>query len=143
MKSHSASRFTTLTQVGFAQFTKKHFNPKLLARDILMRKLFIVVYCLLVLVSTLTFAGQSIVNQKIRHIGTGWGAEGIYVLTVTNTTSTEGCGPKFMIEPSHVMRKEMVSLLLSAFHTGANVNLYVAGCINTSIMNLKAVSLSK
>lgn len=90
-----------------------------------------------------SLAAQSINNQIVSYVSTGWGAEGIYVRTVVSNTSVDGCGPKFRIEPNHPLLKEMVSMLLSAFHAGSKVNLYVDGCINTNLMNLKSVALTK
>ena len=76
-------------------------------------------------------------------MATGWGAEGLYVEVVANNYSVDGCGPRYRIEPNHPMLKEMVSLLLSAFHSGAKVSLYVDGCVNSAIMNLKSVAIVK
>lgn len=88
-------------------------------------------------------AGQSIDAQTLTYIATGWGQEGIYVKASNGVRSIDGCGPYFMLEPSNPMLKEMMAILLSAYHAGTKVNLYVDGCISPTAMRLKAVSLSK
>lgn len=88
-------------------------------------------------------AGQSINGQTLTYIATGWGQEGVYVASTNDIRSTEGCGPHFMIEPTNPMLKEMVALLLSAYHAGSKVNLYVDGCYSSTAMKLKSVALSK
>lgn len=88
-------------------------------------------------------AGQSIDGLTLSYIATGWGQEGVYVIASSSTRSSEGCGPNFMIEPTNPMLKEMVALLLSAYHAGSKVNLYVDGCVSPTTMKLKAVALSK
>jgi hypothetical protein len=94
--------------------------------------------------STHAFAtGQNIDGQIISYVGTGWGAEGFYVQTTTPTRSMDGCGSMFWIDPNHPLRKEMMALLISAFHSGTKVNLYVDNCVNTNAMILKAVAIQK
>jgi hypothetical protein len=89
-------------------------------------------------------AAQSIDGLTLSYISTGWGQEGVYVYAGNNSIrSTDGCGPNFMIEPNNPMLKEMVALLLSAYHAGSKVNLYVDGCVNSTAMKLKAVALQK
>lgn len=88
-------------------------------------------------------AGQSFDTQEVLFIGTGWGAEGLYVNTSVNNISVDGCGPRFRIDPNHPMLKEMTALLLSAFHGGTKVNLYVEGCVGHDIMKLNSVAISK
>ena len=88
-------------------------------------------------------AGQSIDAQELRYVGTGWNAEGLYVFTVANISSTDGCGPKYRIDANHPMLKIMTAELLSAFYAGARVNLYVDGCIAPDLMNLKSVAVVK
>jgi hypothetical protein len=85
--------------------------------------------------------GVSIDNQEVRYIATGWGAEGIDVETVA-VNSANGCGPRYILSPTHPMKDEMMSILLSAFHTGSKVNLYVDSCIN-DLMELKSVAILK
>ena len=88
-------------------------------------------------------AGQSFDLQEIKYIATGWGAEGIFIDTVVTSNTAGGCGGRFMIEPNHPMMKEMLTIALSAYHTGSKVNLYVDGCVNTATMNLKSVAVTK
>ena len=95
------------------------------------------------LVPDRVLAGQSIEGQMVRGVQTGWGAEGIYVYTENHNISLDGCGPVFVIDPRHSMLNIMVASLLSAFHTGAKVNLYVDGCLSDDVMYLKAVGVSK
>lgn len=87
-------------------------------------------------------AGQNFDNQELTYVGTGWGAEGLYVNTKAANTSVDGCGPRFLIAPDHPMLKEMTALLLVAFTTGYRVSLYVDGCLGSN-MNLKAVAIVK
>jgi ribosomal protein L21E len=51
-------------------------------------------------------------------------------MDVVKPKSSAYCDPRFMIEVGYPMREEMMSLLLSAFHTGSKVDLYVEGCIS-------------
>lgn len=88
-------------------------------------------------------AGQTIDAQSLTYIATGWGQEGIYVKASNSIRSVDGCGPYFMIEPGNPLGKEMMAMLLSAYHAGTKVNLYVDGCISPTAMRLKAVSFSK
>lgn len=88
-------------------------------------------------------AAETIAQQEVRDIATGWGAEGIYVSTTAKIISAEGCGPGFRIEANHPMVKTMTALLMTAFSTGAKVNLYVDGCAGPETMNLKAVNLTR
>ena len=106
------------------------------------RRKLLLMTCTLLFSSTL-YAGQSISNKEIEYIATGWGAEGLYIDTVVKNTSIEGCGTRYRIDPNHPMLAEMMSLLLSAFHTGTKVDLYVEGCIATDTMNLKSVAIRK
>lgn len=105
---------------------------------------------MLALVGAMTFgaqccaAGRNIVDQSVTSVGTGWGAEGIYVTTAADAPVADGCGGlTYLIESTHPMWREMVALLLSALHTGGKVYLYVDGCVNSSAMKLKAVALIK
>jgi hypothetical protein len=61
-------------------------------------------------------------------LGTGWGGEGLYInLTNGKTVSANGitCGPGLILLNDAPMQKEMVSILLSAFHAGAQVAISV------------------
>lgn len=88
-----------------------------------------------------TAAGQLINGQIVSYIGTGWGAEGFYIQTVANNT-VGNCGPRFFMELTHPMKSEMLSILLSAYHSGEKVDLYVDGCLNSDAI-LKAVAIVK
>lgn len=88
-------------------------------------------------------AGQNITGQEVRYVGTGWSAEGLYILTVASTTSQDGCGPRYMIEPTHPMIKTMTAMLLMAFQTGTKVELFVDGCRAPDTMKLQSVTFSK
>lgn len=85
-------------------------------------------------------AGQSINNLQVKYIATGWTAEGIYVETVEVNT-IPGCGPRYMISPTNPMLTQMMTLLLSAYHTKSKVDLYVDGCVFGSQMLLKSVAI--
>lgn len=110
----------------------------------MLRKLIVLTFSLLsCAIAPTAFSAQSIDLQEVRYVSTGWGAEGVYVQTTVSTVSSNGCGPTYMIEPSHPMIKTMTAILLSAFYTGAKVNLYVDGCISPGVMNLKSVAVTK
>lgn len=90
-----------------------------------------------------SFAAQTISGQQVIYVATGWVAEGIYVHTAVNNTSVDGCGPKYRIEANHPMLKEMMAILLSAYHTGAKVDLFVRGCVAPDTMKLESVAATK
>lgn len=106
-----------------------------------MKKMVFLGLCLAL--SLPSFAGQPINNLLVTYVATGWVSEGYYVNTTYTGTSSDGCGPALMIEPGNPMVKPMLAMLMSAFHTGAKVNLYVDGCVNSGVMRLKAVALAK
>lgn len=96
------------------------------------------------MLTTQAFAtGQGIDGQIISYVGTGYGGEGIYIQTTTPIRSIDGCGPMLWIDPNHPLKKEMMALLVSAFHTGTKVNLYIDNCTTPQSMILKAVAISK
>lgn len=94
------------------------------------------------MLSNAAIAGQVISQQTVRSVATGWGAEGVYVDTVANNTSNDGCGPRYLIDASHPMLKVMVAQLLTALQNNMKVTLYVEGCYSNN-MTLKAVDITK
>jgi len=87
-------------------------------------------------------SGTEIGPQTIKQISTGWGAEGVYVWTNENIIE-EGCQSGVArLDPDHPLKTEIVSIMLSAFHSGARVKLYVDGCAGSQ-MRLKAVGILK
>jgi len=97
---------------------------------------------ILLCISSIALAGTQLAPQTITSIGTGWGAEGVYVNTAEGL-SAEGCAKNVArMLSDHVWLKENLSVLLSAFHAQTKVRLYVDGCIGNN-MRLQAVSIQK
>lgn len=93
------------------------------------------------LVSNWVCAGTELPAQTIKRLATGWGSEGIYILTNENLLA-EGCSSSVArLVPSHPLKSEIMSILLSAFHSKSKVNLYVNGCVDDN-MKLEAVAIS-
>jgi hypothetical protein len=87
-------------------------------------------------------AGTELNIQTIKKINMGWSGEGVYIFTNENFIA-EGCISGVARMPnSHLLFRENLSILLSAFHTNSKVRLYVDGCIGQQ-MHLKAVSIQK
>jgi hypothetical protein len=98
-------------------------------------------FAVLIIISKLTIAAEELPPQTIKQFSTGWGAEGFYVWTNENVIG-DGCPTAVLrLRPDHPMRSEIVSFLLSAFHSGSNVSIYVNGCIGNQ-MKLEAVRLT-
>lgn len=105
----------------------------------MMKKILLILSFML---STASYAGTSMPPQHITLVTTGWGGEGIYVITQEGLRA-EGCAvARARMNLAHPMLKENLSILLSAFHTNSKVRLYVDGCINSDL-HLKAVAIEK
>ena len=87
------------------------------------------------------FAGESVSNQTVNFVETGWGAEGIYVQTDSSANKC-GLAGRFFIRPDHPLLKIMVTELMLAINSGNKVNIYIEGC-HGSEMNVEAVGIAK
>lgn len=88
-------------------------------------------------------AGHGMDGHKITNITTGWGGEGLYITTQGPLPAGADCGSgnHFILDNSHPMQREIVSMLLIAIQNKMPVSIYVDGCSNTSMV-LKAVGFA-
>lgn len=87
-------------------------------------------------------AGQH-ANLSIKALDMGWSGEGVYVTVNESVTPESPCtGTRFVMTSDTLLFRENMSVLLSAFHAGSKVGLFVNGCWGTD-MRLKAVSTYK
>ena len=98
------------------------------------------VLCALCLFGHEAGAAQTILALDITNLATGANGEGVYVTTSESTTSTDGCGPQFVVLSSNTMFDVIVSTLLTAQSTGKKINAYVTGCYSSQMI-LKAVTI--
>ncbi|WP_111264949.1 hypothetical protein [Marilutibacter maris] len=86
-------------------------------------------------------AARNNTGHTVARIGTGWGNEAIFVHTVDAAPVEEGCGgTQYRINLNHPLLKEMLTLLVAAQQSRAQVDLYVDGC-QGSVMVLQAVAI--
>lgn len=99
----------------------------------------ILVFIFLSFISPFIFADSSLPPQKITRIDTGWGSEGIY-FSFKDAHQIAGCsGTRVVIPRDHLMLKEILSITLSAFHTGKKVVFRTSGCFGN---NIKGVAVA-
>jgi hypothetical protein len=80
----------------------------------------------------------------IDTIGTAWKEEGIFI-TPNTTIKLNGCkNSRFRVDTTgtHLLQNEMLSFLLSAYHSGSKVQIYVTECFGDD-MKVQAVKLAK
>lgn len=88
--------------------------------------------------------------STISSLGTGWGGEGLYInLASGKPVSANGmtCGPALILLNNAPMQKEMLAILLSAYHAGSQVAISVnlkAPCnANGGVILVASVSIQK
>lgn len=91
--------------------------------------------------SFLAHAGTELPAQTIRLLGTGWDSEGIYISTDEGIQS-QSCGSGGLILQDHILKDEIISILLSAYHANSKVKFYVDGCTGSN-MKIQAVKMVK
>ena len=74
------------------------------------------------------YADTTTPAQTIRKIATGWNDGAVYIDTVEGTI-VENCNTATLrVDVNNMMRKEILAIALSAYHTGSNVQFRVVGC---------------
>jgi len=106
-----------------------------------MIKKIILVYLLLI-VSSVVSADAVVVDNTITRVDMGWLGEGVFVSTAENTNNYGCQQSRFGMPVGTPLFDQNLALLLSAFHTGSKVELYIDGCFG-GVINLKAVTLVK
>ena len=106
-----------------------------------MQKTILLVVCLFW--TNIILADSDTPVQTIKTIGTGWGAEAIYITTNENE-KVENCEwPRLRLNNNHPYFNQILSLALSAFHAKSKVIFRVSGCTNNKDMNIQSISLIK
>lgn len=106
---------------------------------------------LLIFMAPSVFADWTVLpSSTISRLATGWGGEGLYIdLASGKTVSANGmtCGPGLILLNDAPMQKEMVAILLSAYHAGSQVAISVnlnAPCnANGGVILVAAVAMHK
>ncbi|SIO96898.1 hypothetical protein [Vibrio spartinae] len=94
-----------------------------------MKKL---IWLVILSISGSVYADANLPPQTISRIETGWGSEGIY-LSFAENNKVEGCtNSRVLFERDDPMLKSILSIALSAFHTGKKVQVRVSGCLNAN-----------
>ncbi len=96
------------------------------------------------LISAPSFSATLLAKQTLSRVATGWSHEGLY-LTAQEGLLAEGCTvASAKVENTNPYFDEILSIALSALHTGTQVQFYVDdGCTADNRMILKAISIHK
>lgn len=87
-------------------------------------------------------AGTETSELSLKTVATGWQGSDIFVWTKENVLVEDCSSSVFIMSSSHPMKSEILSILLSAYHSESKVRLYVDGCTDGN-MNLQAIKLLK
>ncbi|MDM3871236.1 hypothetical protein QSV34_07690 [Porticoccus sp. W117] len=83
---------------------------------------------LLISLSPVLYADDSLAPQTIKKVSTGWANEGVYI-ELSQTNNADGCqASRVKFDAAHPFLKEILSIALSAFHAKSNVQIRVSGC---------------
>ncbi len=94
---------------------------------------------LLLVYSSFSFADATLPKQVIDGMQTGWGGEGVYFY-FGGGEIVEGCTHSGVIVQEGPMSDKILSMALSAYHTGKPVQFRISGCFG-GWMNGIAVSI--
>jgi len=106
-----------------------------------MKKLLLVLFALSLNVNAATFLQK----QKVVALANGWSSKHLYI-TTDNASVQEGCSEtdvRYILDSNHEQFDLLSSLLLSAFHSEADVRLYIVGCGPSNLMNIQSVKIEK
>ncbi|USH03704.1 hypothetical protein K6Q96_06845 [Grimontia kaedaensis] len=86
-------------------------------------------FLIIFLISGSVYADTNLPPQTITKIATGWDKEGIF-LSFSEDIKVEGCADsRVRIERDHPLKDDILSIALSAFYAGKQVQVRVSGCI--------------
>jgi hypothetical protein len=90
----------------------------------------LLIFIVILLIGKNVYSDSSLPPQTISRIETGWGNEGIYLAFAENNL-VEGCSyTAAVFQHDHPMLKNILSIALSAFHSGKRVQVRVSGCFD-------------
>lgn len=92
--------------------------------------------------SSLAYSGTELPAQTIKTIATGWDGKDFFIWTEENHLAEDCTSGVLKMSSSHTMKSELLSIMLSAFHSGKKVKFYISGCAGNQ-MNLVAVKVLK
>lgn len=98
---------------------------------------------LLLLTSSSAWADWVDPAQTIDLIGTGTASDGIFVVTKEKLKSAQfpNCNFVLKMSPNRPLFDQKLSMLLSAFHSGAKVRFYVTGCDAGNLLMLEGIDI--
>ena len=102
-----------------------------------------VILLFIIVISPLTNAGYQHYNLTIKELSMGWSGEGVFVWVEGQVQNVDSCTNEvFKLSAEAPLFEQNYSMLLSAYHAGHKVGLYVDGCDGSNI-RLKAVRLKR
>lgn len=94
------------------------------------------------LISNFTYSGTELPAQTIKTIATGWDGKDVFIWTEENNIAENCASGVMQMSSDHTMKNELLTIMLSAFHSGNKVKFYVNGCTGGQ-MSLMAVKVLK